>query len=229
MEVRLKKIMINFSNVFMYYLFSNFRLYDTYGFPVDLTQLMAEERGMSVDEEGYKNAEKEAKETSKGKTTGVEDTLSLDVHAINELKEKGFNPTDDSIKYNYKALTEDKNAEYNFDSCTRQIYLVSIYVKNRNLEIFNLFSSTIVAIRYNKQFVNEVSSGQNCGILLDQTCFYAEQGGQIYDEGFLVKVDDDSVEVKVSDVQVRGGFILHLGRVEGIEILFYFEYYKNNT
>ena len=229
MEVRFKKIMINFSNVFMYYLFSNFRLYDTYGFPVDLTQLMAEERGMSVDEEGYKNAEKEAKETSKGKTTGVEDTLSLDVHAINELKEKGFNPTDDSIKYNYKALTEDKNAEYNFDSCTRQIYLVSIYVKNRNLEIFNLFSSTIVAIRYNKQFVNEVSSGQNCGILLDQTCFYAEQGGQIYDEGFLVKVDDDSVEVKVSDVQVRGGFILHLGRVEGIEILFYFEYYKNNT
>ena len=216
MEVRFKKIMINFSNVFMYYLFSNFRLYDTYGFPVDLTQLMAEERGMSVDKEGYKNAEKEAKETSKGKTTGVEDTLSLDVHAINELKEKGFNPTDDSIKYNYKALTEDKNAEYNFDSCTRQIYLVSIYVKNRNLEIFNLFSSTIVAIRYNKQFVNEVSSGQNCGILLDQTCFYAEQGGQIYDEGFLVKVDDDSIEVKVSDVQVRGGFILHLGRVEGI-------------
>ena len=228
MEVRFKKIMINFSNVFMYYLFSNFRLYDTYGFPVDLTQLMAEERGMSVDEEGYKNAEKEAKETSKGKTTGVEDTLSLDVHAINELKEKGFNPTDDSIKYNYKALTEDKNAEYNFDSCTRQIFDQHL-CRDRNLEIFYLFSSTIVAIRYNKQFVNEVSSGQNCGILLDQTCFYAEQGGQIYDEGFLVKVDDDSVEVKVSDVQVRGGFILHLGRVEGIEILFYFEYYKNNT
>ena len=119
MEVRFKKIIVKFSNVFMYYLFSNFRLYDTYGFPVDLTQLMAEERGMSVDEEGYKIAEKEAKETSKCKTTGVEDTLSLDVHAINELKEKGFNPTDDSIKYNYKALTEDKNAEYKFDSCTR--------------------------------------------------------------------------------------------------------------
>lgn len=228
MEVRFKKIIVNFSNVFMYYLFSNFRLYDTYGFPVDLTQLMAEERGMSVDEEGYKNAEKEAKETSKGKTTGVEDTLSLDVHAINELKEKGFNPTDDSIKYNYKALTKDKNAEYKFDSCTRQSF-DQYLCKNRNLDIFYLFSSTIVAIRYNKQFVNEVSSGQNCGILLDQTCFYAEQGGQIYDEGFLVKVDDDSVEVKVSDVQVRGGFILHLGRVEGIEILFYFEYYKNNT
>ena len=53
-------------------MFSNFRLYDTYGFPVDLTQLiMAEEHGMTVDIEGYKNAEKEAKETSKGKSTGA--------------------------------------------------------------------------------------------------------------------------------------------------------------
>ena len=41
------------------------------------------------------------------------------------------------------------------------------------------------------------------------------QGGQIYDEGFLVKADDDSVEVKVTNVQVRGGYILHSGTVEG--------------
>ena len=41
------------------------------------------------------------------------------------------------------------------------------------------------------------------------------QGGQIYDEGFLVKLDDDSVEVKVTNVQVRGGYILHRGTVEG--------------
>ena len=41
------------------------------------------------------------------------------------------------------------------------------------------------------------------------------QGGQIYDEGFLVKADDDSVEVKVTNVQVRGGYILHRGTVEG--------------
>ena len=36
--------------------------------------------------------------------------------------------------------------------------------------------------------------------------FYAEQGGQIYDEGFLVKADDDSVEFRVTNVQGRKRF-----------------------
>ena len=40
------------------------RLYDTYGFPVDLTGLMVEEKGMSIDMEGYKKAKKEAQEKS---------------------------------------------------------------------------------------------------------------------------------------------------------------------
>lgn len=60
-----------------------------------------------------------------------------------------------------------------------------------------------------------MSTGQECGILLDKTCFYAEQGGQIFDEGFIVKADNDEVEFKVSNVQVRGGYVLHVGRIEG--------------
>ena len=48
-----------------------------------------------------------------------------------------------------------------------------------------------MALRHNKMFVNEVTSGQLVGVLLDQTCFYAEQGGQIYDEGFMVKQGDE--------------------------------------
>jgi len=40
--------------------------------------------------------------------------------------------------------------------------------------------------RYNKQFVDEVISGQECGVLLNKTNFYAEQGGQIYDTGCLI-------------------------------------------
>ena len=49
----------------------------------------------------------------------------------------------------------------------------------------------MVALRYDKEFVDEVCDGQLAGILLDQTCFYAEQGGQIYDTGFITKSGDE--------------------------------------
>ena len=167
------------------------RLYDTYGFPVDLTQLMAEERGLGVDMESYEKCKAAAQLASQGKAAGQEDTLSLDVHAINELKEKGFAPTNDAPKYNYKNEVVDKNSKYTFESC----------------------SSKVVAMRHNKQFVQEASSGQEVGVVLDNTCFYAEQGGQIYDEGFMVNGDN---ELKVTNVQVRGGYVLHVGTVEGV-------------
>ena len=48
----------------------------------------------------------------------------------------------------------------------------------------------VLALRRDKQFVGEVTS-QECGILLDKTCFYAEQGGQIYDQGWMTKVEDE--------------------------------------
>jgi len=57
-----------------------------------------------------------------------------------------------------------------------------------------------------------VASGQECGLLLDRTAFYAEQGGQIFDEGFIVKGEN---EMRVTNVQVRGGYVLHMGPVEG--------------
>ena len=47
------------------------------------------------------------------------------------------------------------------------------------------------ALRRDKTFVDSVSSGEECGVLLDLTCFYAEQGGQIYDEGFMVATHDE--------------------------------------
>lgn len=65
------------------------RLYDTYGFPVDLTQLMAEEKQLSVDMDAYEEAKKQAQLTSQGKGAGVEDTINLDVHAITELQNQG--------------------------------------------------------------------------------------------------------------------------------------------
>ncbi|KRT80774.1 tRNA synthetase [Oryctes borbonicus] len=168
------------------------RLYDTYGFPVDLTQLMAEEKGLTVDMSGYEESKKIAQIISQGKGTGVEDTINLDVHAITDLQKRNISPTDDSPKYNYQADSSSK--DYVFDTC----------------------EAAVIALRYNKEFVEEVRSGQECGLILDKTSFYAEQGGQIYDTGYIVKAGDESVEFTVKNVQVRGGYVVHIGNVEGI-------------
>lgn len=168
------------------------RLYDTYGFPVDLTQLMAEEKGLAVDMNSYEESKKQAQLISQGKGAGVEDTINLDVHSITELQNKGVPPTDDAAKYEYEA-DKSLSSEYKFSSC----------------------EGTVIALRFDKQFVNEVTTGQECGVILDKTNFYAEQGGQIYDTGYMVKVGDDSVEFSVKNVQIKGGYIVHIGTIEG--------------
>ena len=56
---------------------------------------------------------------------------------------------------------------------------------------FESCEGTVIALRHHNEFVPEVASGQQAGVLLDQTCFYAEAGGQIYDVGFLSKIDDE--------------------------------------
>uniref|UniRef100_A0A8C9G8L5 Alanine--tRNA ligase n=1 Tax=Pavo cristatus TaxID=9049 RepID=A0A8C9G8L5_PAVCR len=162
-------------------------LYDTYGFPVDLTGLIAEEKGLVVDMEGFEEERKNAQ------GAGGEDLLMLDIYAIEELRARGLEVTDDSPKYGY---TSDPSGTYDFGSLV----------------------ATVKAIRREKKFVEEVSTGQECGIVLDQTCFYAEQGGQIYDQGYMVKDDDsreDKTEFTVKNVQVRGGYVLHIGTLYG--------------
>jgi alanyl-tRNA synthetase len=82
------------------------RLYDTYGFPVDLTRLMAEENGMMIDELEFEKEQNEAKERSKktkAKGTGV--VVALDVHALGAIEAKGIPPTDDSAKYGFEDIS----------------------------------------------------------------------------------------------------------------------------
>ena len=55
---------------------------------------------------------------------------------------------------------------------------------------FESVVGTVVALRKNKQFVDSVDNGDECGVLLEQTNFYAESGGQIWDEGFMEKEDN---------------------------------------
>jgi alanyl-tRNA synthetase len=168
------------------------RLYDTYGFPFDLTQLICEESGLSIDKVKYEEAKQTSQAKSQGGNQNIQEEIMLDVHSIDELKSKHFLHTNDAPKYDYSF----DGSNYSLRPC----------------------KATIKAIRAHKEFVNEVQVGETCGLLLDQTNFYAEQGGQTYDEGFVTRVDansDEDLEFIVSNVQVRGGYILHIGSLSG--------------
>lgn len=75
------------------------RLYDTFGFPEDLTKLMAEERGLSIDEAEVRAAEEKAREASKGVQADVQTFAALDVHLIAELEKLDISRTDSTAKY----------------------------------------------------------------------------------------------------------------------------------
>lgn len=157
------------------------RLYDTYGFPVDLTELMAEEKGLTIDGPGFEKAKQESYEASKrgGKKDGL-DLLKLNVHEISELNNEKIPKTNDAYKYGMENV-----------------------------------DSTILKLHDGTKFVNDISEpGKKYGVILDKTCFYAEQGGQEYDTGKLVI--DDVAEFNVDNVQLYNGFVFHTGSlVEG--------------
>ena len=77
------------------------RLYDTFGFPVDLTLLMAEELGLGINNEEFEAAQARSKEASKaGLKKTDKDLIKLDVHDIAKLEEDSSVPkTDDSAKF----------------------------------------------------------------------------------------------------------------------------------
>ncbi|TNN71123.1 Alanine--tRNA ligase, cytoplasmic [Liparis tanakae] len=169
-------------------------LYDTYGFPLDLTSLIAEEKGMVVDIAAFEEEKKAAQLKSQGKGAGNVDHMMLDIYAIEELRNKNIPATDDSSKYKY---TSEENGNYKFEQPT----------------------STVLALRCDRAFCDSVTTGQECGVLLDQTSFYAEQGGQTFDLGYMVREEDgtgDRMEFTVKNTQVRGGYVLHLGTVYGV-------------
>jgi alanyl-tRNA synthetase len=154
------------------------RLYDTYGFPVDLTQIMAEERGLQIDEKEFEYARLKAKEASKGdKKEGVE-LLKLDVHDISKLEVmKEVLKTDDDAKFGKANIT-----------------------------------AVVKAIYHGRSFIPDTKSlsvGQEFGVILDRTNFYAEQGGQEYDTGKIMI--DGEAEFQVENVQTYAGYILHTG------------------
>ena len=154
------------------------RLYDTYGFPVDLTKIMAEERGLVINDKEVEEAQERAREASKGDKKAAGTVVKFDVHDLGALESmKEVPKTDDSAKHGRENIT-----------------------------------ASIKAIYHNKQFLKstkEVPEGEQFGVLLDKTNFYAEQGGQEYDTGRLLV--DGEAEISIENVQVYAGYVLHTG------------------
>ena len=89
------------------------RLHDTYGFPVDLTKLIAEEQGLSIDELEVAVARQKAREASKGDKKTASDLVVLGVHDIAALDTmENVSRTDDTPKYDDRAILSTIRAIY---------------------------------------------------------------------------------------------------------------------
>ncbi|KAL4996491.1 alanine--tRNA ligase [Aspergillus recurvatus] len=101
------------------------RLYDTFGFPVDLTRIMAEERGLEIDDRQFEDARAKAKEASKGQKKTTTGSVKLDVHDLGKLEKMNDVPkTDDSAKFEKGNVTAQIKAIYHgktFHSSTQSI------------------------------------------------------------------------------------------------------------
>jgi alanyl-tRNA synthetase len=151
-----------------------FRLYDTYGFPLDLTQDALREEGRAVDIEGFNAAMGEQRKRARAAWAGSGEAATETVWF--ELREQVG--ATEFLGYS----TETAEGE-------------------------------IVALVAGGQPVREATSGTEVAIILNQTPFYAESGGQVGDTGRISGAD--GLRVAVTDTQRKlGDLFVHLGRVE---------------
>ncbi|CAH3900313.1 TPA: alanine--tRNA ligase [Klebsiella pneumoniae] len=141
-----------------------FRLYDTYGFPVDLTADVCRERNIKVDEAGFEAAmEEQRRRARESSGFGADYNAMIRVDGASEFK--GY----DHLELNGK----------------------------------------VTALFIDGKAVDSVSAGQEAVVILDQTPFYAESGGQVGDKGELKGA---GFSFAVSDTQKYGQAIGHIGK-----------------
>ena len=161
----------------------SFMLYDTYGFPVDLTVIMAEERGLTVDIDGFDKAMEEAKERSRqgGRKDEGGTKLELRAEQVAKLGHLNIKPTDDSFKFSTRDMKGTVKAIWNGHN-------------------FDDHADTTTA------------GTRRVGVVLNKTNFYSEMGGQVADVGELQCIKTGA-HFKVEDTQSFGGYVLHIGRI----------------
>jgi alanyl-tRNA synthetase len=91
-----------------------FKLHDTYGFPIDLTRIMAEERGLSVDIAGYEKLMEQARELARAGGKSQDSKLTdLPPGAMSNLAQSGVKPTDDQPKFSHDPIQAQVMAIWN--------------------------------------------------------------------------------------------------------------------
>ncbi len=143
-----------------------FKLYDTYGFPVDLTADVARERELQIDQAGFDVAMEAQRTRARASSQfGVSsETIKLDGYIASEF-----------LGYEQSAT-----------------------------------DSQIVAILQNGESVKSLDNGDEAVVILDQTPFYAESGGQVGDIG---KLSGEGFVFDVLDTQKQNDIYLHIGNL----------------
>ncbi|NDJ24301.1 alanine--tRNA ligase [Nostoc sp. B(2019)] len=150
---------------------SAFTLYDTYGFPLELTQEIAEENNLTVDEAGFDVEMQKQVERAKA----AHETIDLTVQGSLDKLAEHIQATE-FIGYTQPVAT-----------------------------------ARVEAILVEGVFQEEAEAGTEIQLVLDQTPFYAESGGQIGDRGYI---SGDGILVRVEDVKKESDFFVHFGRIE---------------
>lgn len=162
-----------------------FVLYTAHGFPDDLTRLMAEEKGLTIDYETFLTlleADKQRSRDIQAKLV-VAAELQLTIDATGQLKETLKIPTtNDALKYILGEL----------DAKVLAIWNGSAFVQE--------YTAT------------GKEDDKGASLVLDKTNFYAESGGQIGDAG-LITVTGNGLKLSVNDAQTFGGYVAHMCRV----------------
>ena len=148
-----------------------FKLYDTYGFPLDLTQDALREKGREVDVQGFDAAMAEQKAKARAAWSGT--GASGDAKIWFEIAEE-------------HGVTE----FLGYDTETAE--------------------GVITALLRDAAPVGQAAVGETVQIVVNQTPFYAESGGQVGDAG-LIRTDTGTAEV--TDVRKAAGVFIHIGRV----------------
>ena len=142
-----------------------FKLYDTYGFPFDLTADVCRERNIAIDEKGFEAEMQAQRERAKASSNfGMDYNNVIKVEGQTQFK-------------GYETLNTD---------------------------------ATVVALFSNGESVNEIKSGENAVVILDQTAFYGESGGQVGDSGLIFS---EICNFQVNDTQKYGQVFGHIGQL----------------